>query len=62
MKPLFIGSVRPYSGKSLVAVGIGSYYKKKNKKVGFFKPVGTIPTKVNGIWTEKDAVLASQLL
>lgn len=62
MKPLFIGSVRPFSGKSLVSVGIGSYYLKKKKKVGFYKPVGTIPTKVDGIWTEKDAVLASQLL
>ena len=62
MKPLYVCSVRPYSGKSLVAVGIGAHYLKKKMKVGFFKPVGTMPAKVKGVWTEKDAVLASEIL
>ncbi len=62
MKPLYVCSVRPYSGKSLIAVGIGAYYVKKKKKVGFYKPVGTMPTKVGKVWTEKDAVLAGEIL
>ena len=62
MKPLYIGSVRPYSGKSLVAIGVASHYMKKKKKVGFYKPVGTIPTKVRGVWTEEDAVMTSEIV
>lgn len=61
MKPLYICSVRPYSGKSLVAVGVASHFAKKFK-VGFYKPVGTLPTKVDGVWTEEDAVLTSQII
>lgn len=55
MVSLYVGSTTAYSGKSLVSMGIALKFKKDGLKVGYFKPVGVLPVKVEHILTDKDA-------
>lgn len=55
MVSLYIGSTGGYSGKSLVSMGIGHKLKKDGFKIGYMKPVGILPIKVNNILTDNDA-------
>ncbi len=55
MVSLYIGSTGGYSGKSLVSMGIGYKLKKDGFKIGYMKPVGILPIKVNNILTDNDA-------
>lgn len=55
MISLYVGSTSGYSGKSLVSMGIGLKMKKDGLRVGYFKPVGILPIKVENILTDKDA-------
>ena len=55
MVSLYIGSTKGYSGKNLTVLGIGQRLLKDGLKVGYFKPVGRLPIKVDGVLTDKDA-------
>ncbi len=55
MVSLYVGSTSGYSGKSLVSIGLGFKFKKDGLKVGYLKPVGILPIKVENILTDKDA-------
>lgn len=55
MISLYVGSTSGYSGKSLVSMGVGLRLKKNGLRVGYFKPVGILPIKVENILTDKDA-------
>jgi BioD-like phosphotransacetylase family protein len=55
MISLYVGSTSGYSGKSLVSMGIGLKLKKDGLRVGYFKPIGILPIKVENILTDKDA-------
>jgi len=55
MVPLYFISNQPFSGKSSMCVGTGKIFIEKGLKVGYMKPVGTLPTKVGGITTDEDA-------
>jgi BioD-like phosphotransacetylase family protein len=55
MISLYVGSTSGYSGKSLVSMGIGRRLKKDGLRVGYFKPVGILPIKVENTLTDKDA-------
>ena len=55
MVSLYVGSTSGYSGKSLVSMGLGFKFKKDGLKVGYLKPVGILPIKVENILTDKDA-------
>ncbi|HHT9119487.1 MAG TPA: phosphotransacetylase family protein [Candidatus Hypogeohydataceae bacterium YC41] len=56
MIPVIIGSVTEYSGKSLVWLGVGLRLREDGFKVGFFKPIGALPTRVEGVLADEDAV------
>lgn len=56
MIPVVIGSVTGFSGKSLVWLGIGLKLKADGFKVGFFKPLGALPTRVDDALVDEDAV------
>ena len=49
MIPLLFTSNQPFSGKSSLCVGIGSVLRDMGLKVGYMKPVGTLPVKVGDI-------------
>jgi BioD-like phosphotransacetylase family protein len=55
MVSLYIGSTKGYSGKNLTVLGIGQRFLKDGLKVGYFKPFGRLPVKVDGVLTDKDA-------
>lgn len=55
MISLYVGSTSGYSGKSLVSMGLGHRFKRDGLKVGYLKPVGILPTKINDILTDNDA-------
>ncbi len=62
MVPLYFISNQPFSGKSSMCVGVGKIFTEKGLKVGYMKPVGTLPTKVGGITTDEDAQYISNIL
>lgn len=55
MIPLYIGSTSGYSGKSLVSMGLAKRFIHDGYNVGYMKPVGILPIKINDILTDKDA-------
>jgi len=55
MISLYVGSTSGYSGKSLVSMGLGHKFKKDGLRVGYIKPVGILPIKVENILTDKDS-------
>lgn len=55
MVSLYVGSTSGYSGKSLVSMGLGHKFKEDGFKVGYIKPVGILPIKINDILTDNDA-------
>jgi BioD-like phosphotransacetylase family protein len=61
MKPLLFASNQAYSGKSSFCVGIGMLLKEKGYKVGYMKPIITLPFSVEGQVADEDAKYISKL-
>lgn len=55
MVSLYVGSTSGYSGKSLVSMGLGIKFKKDGFRVGYIKPVGILPIKIENILSDKDS-------
>jgi len=62
MIPLYINSTAKYSGKSLLALGMGIRFKRDGYSLGYFKPVGWLPVEVNGETVDQDAVFMKKAL
>jgi uncharacterized protein len=62
MVPLFFISDQPFSGKSAMCVGTGKIFGEMGLKVGYMKPVGTLPLSVGEIVTDEDAQYISKIL
>jgi len=62
MRPLFFISNEPFSGKSSVCIGVGKLLAEMGLKVGYMKPLGTLPTRVSGLTTDEDAKCISDIL
>jgi BioD-like phosphotransacetylase family protein len=62
MVPLYIGSTSGYAGKSLVTTGIGARLKKDGYRIGYMKPLGTHPTRVEGVITDEGAMFIRGVL
>lgn len=62
MKSLYIASISSHAGKSLVSLVLGLKMKSDGLKVGYIKPIGALPTKVDGIPTDEDALFVAQAL
>jgi BioD-like phosphotransacetylase family protein len=61
MKPLFFISNEPFSGKSSVCIGVGKLLTERGLKVGYMKPLGTLPTRIDGVITDEDAKCVSDI-
>ncbi len=61
MIPLLFTSNQPFSGKSSLCVGIGSILIRMGLKVGYMKPIGTLPVKIGNIITDEDAYHISKI-
>ncbi|MBN2374376.1 phosphotransacetylase family protein [bacterium] len=62
MISLYIGSTSPYSGKSLICIGLGRQFEKDGLGIGYFKPVGYSLTREAGQITDENAVFVKQAL
>lgn len=62
MTLLFIGTTGDHAGHSLVTWAIARRLVEKGLSVGFLKPFGTHPVKLNGLWTDQDVVLFKEVL
>ena len=62
MQSIYIMSTTDYSGKSLLALGIGLKLKELGKRIGYFKPFGRLATTVDGAIVDKDACIMKDVL
>ena len=61
MVTLYVTSIGRYTGKDLIAMGLMDRLKRDGFNVGYFKPMGRFPIKVDDIVTDKGAWLIYQL-
>ncbi|NOZ22928.1 MAG: phosphotransacetylase family protein [Planctomycetes bacterium] len=62
MIPLFIGSMSSYSGKNMIGLGLSLKLKDDGYKVGYFKPIGILPTREENLITDEDVKFFRQAL
>lgn len=62
MVPLYFVSNEAYSGKSSVCIALGRILKERGLKVGYMKPAGTLPVRINGVTTDEDAKYIEEIL
>jgi uncharacterized protein len=55
MVSLYVGSTSGYTGKTLVTMGLGSRFQKDGLRIGYMKPVGILPLKIDETLTDHDA-------
>ena len=62
MVPIVIASLAPFCGKNVVAVGIARKLSAMGKKVGYFKPIGPLLAREDGVLTDEDTVFFKKVL
>ena len=62
MTTIYLASVTDFSGKSLIALALGLRLREQGLKVGYFKPLGTLPTGAGEKTTDEDALFISRRL
>ena len=55
MISLYVGSTSGYTGKTLITMGLGRKFQKDGLKIGYIKPIGILPVKVDDTLTDNDA-------
>ncbi len=62
MISIYLASTSAYSGKSLICMGLGRRFIKDGYKIGYLKPFGTNPVRVDNVLTDADAEFIEQTL
>ena len=62
MKTLIIASIYDYSGKTMMALGIGKRLQADGLNVTYMKPLGKYPVTVNGTVVDSDAAFMYEVL
>ncbi|MHB8278752.1 MAG: phosphotransacetylase family protein [Candidatus Humimicrobiaceae bacterium] len=62
MVPLYFVSNEAYSGKSSLCIALGKILIGRGLKVGYMKPAGTLPVRINGVTTDEDAKYIGEVL
>jgi len=62
MVGIYIGSTAGYSGKNMLAMSLGLRLQKEGYKVGYMKPVGAMPTEIDGKPGDEDALFVQEVL
>jgi uncharacterized protein len=62
MLPIYFVSEEAYSGKSSICTALGKILKEMGSKVGYMKPVGTLPVRINDVITDEDARYIEEIL
>ena len=61
-KGIYIAGTRAYSGKNMLAVGIGLRLQKEGLNLGYMKPVGVVPPEKDGAGGDEDALFVQEVL
>jgi len=62
MPGLYIGSTSGFAGKNLLAMALGLKFQKDGYKVGFMKPIGTLPGEHGNSFGDDDAFFVQDVL
>jgi len=62
LKSLYIASTQGGGGKTTIAVGLCMALRKRGFAVGYFKPVGTLAARTDGVLRDEDAEFVAGLL
>jgi uncharacterized protein len=62
MVGIYVGSTSGYSGKNLIAMGLGLKFQKDGLNVGYIKPVGAVPVEKDGKMGDEDAFFVQDVL
>jgi hypothetical protein len=62
MTGIFVGSTESYAGKSLICIVLGLKLKQEGKNVGYFKPLGFLPARIEGQVVDEDAAFIREVL
>ena len=62
MTGVFVGSTDPYAGKSLICLVLGLKLKQEGRNVGYFKPLGFLPARIEGQVADEDAAFIRDVL
>ncbi|MFQ5456148.1 MAG: phosphotransacetylase family protein [Nitrospirota bacterium] len=62
MTVLYIASTNPYSGKSLIILGLGLRLKEDGLKIGYMKPLGKLPSIAGDKVIDEDAMFMKETL
>lgn len=62
MVGIYVGATSGYSGKNLIAMGLGLKFQKDGLNVGYAKPVGAMPVEKNGKLGDEDAFFVQEVL
>lgn len=62
MVGIYVGATSGYSGKNMIAVGLGLRFLKQGYKVGYMKPVGALPKESEGKLGDEDAFFVQDVL
>lgn len=62
MVTLYVVSSEPYSGKTLACLALGKRWQRQGLRVGYMKPLGSLPVMVGNQVTDEDAQFAAQQL
>jgi len=62
MLPIFLASVTPYAGKNVIALGLAQRLQHQGRSVGYFKPIGPLPTRVGDVLTDAAAVFFKKVM
>lgn len=62
MTGLFVGSTDAYGGKSLICIVLGLKLKRDGRNVGYFKPLGLLPARIEEQMVDEDAAFIRDVL
>ncbi|MFW6236640.1 MAG: phosphotransacetylase family protein [Desulfovibrionales bacterium] len=59
---MYVGATSGYSGKNMIAMGLGLKYQKLGYNLGYMKPVGALPRETDGKLGDEDAFFVQDVL
>lgn len=62
MRTILVTSTEAYSGKSGLILALIETLASRGKRVGYFKPYGSMPVTVDGVLTDQDAYYINRLI
>ncbi len=62
LQPIYIASIGSYAGKSITALVLGLRLRDRGLRVSYFKPIGALPVREQGVLSDEDALFIARAL